>query len=170
MWFQDEARVGQQNTSTRIWAEKGTRPRVVKQQQFESAYLFGAVCPAKDIGVALVLPVANTEAMRLHLTEISKAISKGRHGLVIVDQAAWHTTHCLEIPANITLLKLPPASPELNPVERIWEKLREDSLANRCFKNFNDIVESCCEAWNVFVNKKNNIKSLCSRCWAVLTS
>ena len=128
------------------------------------------VCPAKDIGVALVLPIANTEAMRLHLTEISKAISKGRHGLVIVDQAAWHTTHRLEIPANITLLKLPPVSPELNPVERIWEKLREDSLANRCFKNFNDIVESCCEAWNVFVNKKNNIKSLCSRCWAVLTS
>ncbi len=162
--------MGQQNTCTRIWAEKGTRPRVVKQQQFESAYLFGAVCPAKDRGVALVLPIANTEAMRLHLTEISKAISKGRHGLVIVDQAAWHTTHRLEIPANITLLNLPPVSPELNPVERIWEKLREDSLANRCFKNFNDIVESCCEAWNVFVNKKNNIKSLCSRCWAVLTS
>ncbi len=162
--------MGQQNTCTRIWAEKGTRPRVVKQQQFESAYLFGAVCPAKDRGVALVLPIANTEAMRLHLTEISKAISKGRHGLVIVDQAAWHTTHRLEILANITLLNLPPVSPELNPVERIWEKLREDSLANRCFKNFNDIVESCCEAWNVFVNKKNNIKSLCSRCWAVLTS
>ncbi|MDE1466061.1 transposase [Spartinivicinus sp. A2-2] len=58
----------------------------------------------------------------------------------MVDQAAWHTTHHLEIPVNITLLNLPPVSPELNPVERIWEKLREDSLANRCFKNFNDAV------------------------------
>lgn len=63
VWFQDEARFGQQNTTTRIWAEKGTRPRAVKQQQFEHAYLYGAVCPATGATQAIIAPHANSEFM-----------------------------------------------------------------------------------------------------------
>ena len=68
IWFQDEARVGQKGTLTRTWAKKGTRPRLVRQQQFEYAYIFGAVCPAQDQAVGLVLPVINTEEIgRAHV-------------------------------------------------------------------------------------------------------
>jgi hypothetical protein len=73
VWFQDEARFGQQNTTTRIWARKGTRPRVVQQQQFEYAYLFGAVCPSTGATEALISPIVNKEVMKLHLQQISKS-------------------------------------------------------------------------------------------------
>jgi transposase len=168
IWFQDEARVGQQGTVTRIWAEKGTRPRVVRQQQFDSVYIFGAVCPQKDEGVALVLPDANTESMNLHLQAISSAEPEGRHALVVMDRAPWHTTEKLVVPENITILKLPAYSPELNPVDRIWEQLRQSHLANRCYEGYESIVNACCEAWNSFREKLGAIKRLCFRKWAFL--
>ena len=77
VWFQDEARVGQQGTLTRVWARKGTRPRLVKQQQFINSYIFGAVCPEKDKGAALVLPTADTSSMKRHLQEISIHVQEG---------------------------------------------------------------------------------------------
>ncbi|WP_371133700.1 transposase [Vibrio japonicus] len=79
IWFQDEARFGQQNTTTRLWAERGTRPRAVKQQQFEYAYLFGSVCPQKGIGEAIVVPWVNKDLMIEHLKQISAVTEKGRH-------------------------------------------------------------------------------------------
>ena len=146
IWFQDEMRVGQRGTVTRLWTEKGKRPCVVRQQQFISGYIFGAVCPEKDKGCGLIMPAANTEAMQHHLSEISVNIESGCHALIIADQAAWHTTHKLELPENISILPLPAYSPELNPVERIWEQLRQDRLSNRCFKDYEDIADACCEA------------------------
>ncbi len=166
VWFQDEARIGQQNGITRMWARKGTRPRQVKQQEYESAYLFGAVCPEQDQGVALVLPNVNSEGMRLHLKEISDRVPKGRHGVVVVDRATWHTTKKIRQFENLSLLFLPPASPELNPQERVWQKLRQDSLSNYAFKNYDDIVEKSCSAWKAFVSQPNSIKTLCQRSWA----
>jgi transposase len=168
IWFQDEARVGQRGTLTRTWAKKGTRPRLRRQQQFEYAYLFGAVCPAKDKGVGLVMPAVNKEAMQMHLTQIAAEIPEGRHGVVILDRAAWHTTRKLKTFNKLTLMYLPPASPELNPTEQVWRQLREDSLANRSFENYDDIVESSCKAWNYFTEKKEAIRQLCSRGWANL--
>ena len=166
IWFQDEARVGQQGTLTRLWARKGTRPRAVRQQQFEYAYVFGAVCPAKDKGIALVLPAVNSQAMALHLAEISTATPEGRHALVVMDQAPWHTTPKLNPFNNLSILPLPPASPELNPQEQLWQSLRTRYWANRCYKNFDTIVDACCQAWNDFCAIPGNIKTLCSRKWA----
>src|SRR3954467_14277501 len=71
IWFQDEARVGQQGTLTRVWARRGTRPRAPRDRRYTWAYLFGAVCPERAVGAALVLPYADTEATGLHLAEIS---------------------------------------------------------------------------------------------------
>ena len=88
VWFQDEARFGQQNTTTRLWAEKGTRPRAVKQQQFEYAYLFGAVCPATDDTKALIAPCMNIDIMEIHLALISKKVPEGRHAVIVVGSAA----------------------------------------------------------------------------------
>lgn len=168
VWFQDEARVGQRGTLTRTWARKGTRPRLTRQQQFEYAYLFGAVCPAQDKAVGLVLPVVNTHAMLIHLKEISIHVPAGRHAVVVLDQAAWHTTGRVRMFDNLTLLSLPVASPELNPVEQVWQQLRDNWLANRFYDGYEAIVDACCQAWNWFVDMPNRVRQLCSRAWANL--
>jgi len=149
-----------------MWALKGTRPRAIRQRQFKYTYLFGAVCPSRDTGVGLVLPYANSNTMEIHLQHISAQIPEGKHCVLVLDQAGWHTSSKLQEFKNITLLCLPPASPELNPCEQIWRKLREDKLANRCFKDEDEIIQSCCNAWNAFVDEKGSIRSLCSREWA----
>ena len=153
---------------TRTWARKGTRSRVIRQQQFEYAYLLGAVCPLQDKAVALVLPTVNKESMLLHLKEISANVPEGRHAVVVFDRAAWHTSKIIQVFNNLSLLPLPTASPELNPVEQIGQQLRDNWLANRCYDSYEDIVDACCHAWNWFVDLPNRVKQLCSRDWAVL--
>jgi hypothetical protein len=133
IWFQDEARVGQKNKIARRWAKRGTRPSAPHDQRTSSAYIFGAICPAEGKGAGLVLPSCNTEAMALHLAEISRAVAPGAHALVFLDQAGWHVSIKLPVPGNITLAPLPPKSPELNPVENIWQFMRGNCLCNdRC--------------------------------------
>ena len=153
---------------TRIWAKTGTRPRVVRQRQFLSAYLFGASCPVTGQSVAVVMPQSNTDAMAEHLACIHHQLKPGKHAVIVVDRAAWHTTAKLPTFDNISLVCLPPASPELNPMEQVWRQLREDSLANRCFKDYDDIVDATCNAWNQFVSNTKAVQSLCHRDWAIL--
>lgn len=169
VWFQDEARVGQRGTITRVWAPKGTRPRVVRQQQFTAVYVFGAVCPAEDKAYALVMPEANTEAMQHHLDGIAQTVGTGKHAVLVTDRAAWHTSKQLNCPNNLSLLPLPPYSPELNPVEQLWQQLRDQFWSNRCFKHYDEIVDTCCQAWNQYTSQENVIRNLCSRRWAILT-
>ena len=82
-----------------------------------------------------------------------------------MDRASWHTTEALIIPQNITLMPLPPYSSELNPMEQVWQQLRRIKLSNTNFKNYNDIVDSCSEAWNTFCDEDGNIPNLCTRNW-----
>lgn len=166
--FQDEARVGQQGSLTRIWAPKGTRPRVVRQRQFISANIFGAVCPAQDSCFALILPDKDTAMMQLFLDEFSKTIAPGKHAVLVGDQAGWHKTPNLKIPKNISLLFLPPYSPELNPIEQLWTQLKQGWLSNRCFKDYKDIMNAAAQAWNEFSGVVGAIKQLCTRTWATL--
>ena len=166
IWFQDEARIGQQGTTTRMWAKRGTRPRAIKQLQFTNAYIFGAVCPSQNLSSAIIMPHAMTLSMQKHLEEISKVVPKGRHAVIILDRASWHTTKKLNRPENITLMPLPPYSPELNPIEQVWQFLRDRYLANRCFSGYDDILESCANAWNKFTRIAGIIKSMCTRNWA----
>lgn len=170
VWFQDEARFGQRNTTTRIWAEKGTRPRAVQQQQFEYAYLFGAVCVNTGQTEAIVAPFSNMEVMTKHLQQISDATPSGKHAVVIMDRASWHQSYLGDEFTNLTIIHIPPYSPELNPIEQVWRWLRQNEIANRCFTNYNDIVDKCCSAWNRFCEDKNQVISLCYREWVNLTS
>src|SRR3712207_3405790 len=87
----DEARVGQQGTLTRVWAKRGTRPRAVRDRRYTWAYLFGAVCPERGVGAAVVMPAVNVEAMSTHLAEISRAVTEGAHAVLVLDGAGWHT-------------------------------------------------------------------------------
>lgn len=167
VWWQDESRIGQQGSLSRVWASKGTRPRVIRQKQFISTYIFGAVCPDQDKGCALILPEVNSGMMQIHLDQISSHVSEGSIGLILMDRAGWHTTEALIVPNNILLMPLPPYSPELNPMEQVWQQLRKIKLSNTNFKDYDDIVDSCCEAWNCFVDEDGNIQNLCSRKWAL---
>lgn len=149
-----------------MWAEKGSRPRAVKQQQFEYGYLFGAVCPSNGKTEALVTPFVNKEAMTLHLKQISQATPEGRHAVVVIDGAGWHTMDTSEPFDNLTLIKLPPYSPELNPIEQVWQWLRQRCLSNRVFDGFEDIVEQVSNAWNTFISDVERVKLMCTRDWA----
>jgi transposase len=166
IWFQDEARIGQKNKITRRWAKRGTRPSAPRDQRTASTYIFGAICPKQGKGAALILPACNTEAMNLHLAEIAKAVAPGAHAVLLVDQAGWHLSARLLIPINITILALPPKSPELNPVENIWQYMRDNWLSNRIFKSYDDIVDHCCYAWNTLVDRPWKIMSIGLRQWA----
>ncbi len=114
----------------------------------------------------MILPRCNTAAMALHLDEISKAVAPGAHAVLLLDQAGWHLSDKLDIPENITLMPLPSKSPELNPVENIWQFMRDNWLSNRIFRSYDDIVDHCCYAWNKLVDQPWNIISIGLRDWA----
>jgi hypothetical protein len=167
LWWQDEARVGQQGSLTYRWAEQGSRPPAPRDQRYSWAYLFGAVCPARGIGAGLVLPQANALAMNLHLAEISTLVTPGAHAVITLDGAGWHKLGGrLVVPPNLSLLHLPPYSPELNPVENVWQFLRQNFLSNRVFDTYDAIVDACCEAWNALVAVPDRIRTIASRDWA----
>jgi transposase len=189
IWFQDEARIGQKNKITRRWAERGSRPSAPRDQRTCSVYIFGAICPAEGKGAGLVLPFCNSDAMALHLQEISRAVAPGAHAILILDRAGWHTSEKLSVPDNITILPLPAKSPELNPTENVWQFMRDNWLSNRVFKSCEDIVEvwqfmrdnwlsnrvfkscedivdHCCDAWNRLMDMPWKIMSIGMRDWA----
>jgi transposase len=162
----DEARIGQKNGLVRQWAKRGSRPRQPADQRYENAYLFGAICPARGKGAALALPFADTAAMQLHLDEISRHVAKGAHAALLLDRAGWHTTGKLNIPKNITPILLPSRSPELNPVENIWQYLRANWLSNRVFETYDAIIDAACDAWRKLIAQPQTITSIGMRDWA----
>ncbi len=167
IWFQDEARVGQKGTHTYIWAPVGSRPVMVRDNRHHSAYLFGAICPARGVGAAIIMPAANTEAMNEHLAEIGIQVAPGAHAVLLVDGAGWHQAgDRLIVPHNISLLPLPPYWPELNPMENVWEYLRANKLCNLVWDSYNAIVDACKKAWTFLVNDPERIRSIGARDWA----
>jgi hypothetical protein len=156
---------------TRIWAKRGSRPPAPRDQRYTWAYLFGAVCPGRGVGAGLVLPHANAEMMNLHLAEISTNVLPAAHAVLTIDGAGWHQTgEKLRVPDNITLLHLPPYSPELNPVENVWAFLRGNKLSNRVFASYEAIVDACCDAWNWLMAQPECITSIASRPWATVNA
>ncbi len=104
--------------------------------------------------------------MQLHLEEISRTVAQGNHAVVIMDRAGWHCSQHLNVPQNLSLMFLPPRSPELNPVENIWQYMRQNWLSNRIFDSFEQIIDAICEAWNKLVKQPDIIKSIGMRKWA----
>ena len=166
----DEARIGQKNGLVRQWARRGTRPRQPADQRYDNAYLFGAICPARGVGAALALPYADTDMMQLHLDEISRNVAEGAHAVLLLDRAGWHTTGKLDVPENITPIFLPSRAPELNPVENVWQYLRQNWLSNTVFENYDAIVDAACDAWRKLIAKPETITSIGMREWATRRS
>lgn len=169
IWFQDEARVGQQGTLSYLWALRGSRPAAVRDNRHHSAYIFGAICPDRAAGAAIVMPWVSSEAMTIHLAEIAKQVGAGAHAVLVCDGAGWHQTgQRLTVPANLSLLRLPPYAPELNPIENLWEYLRANLLSMRVWENYEHIVDACCDAWNALIADSPRITSITARDWAAV--
>jgi transposase len=112
------------------------------------------------------MPFADTGAMQAHLDEIGRTVARGAHAVLLLDRAGWHTTDKLRVPRNITLIWLPSRSPELNPVENIWQYLRGNWLSNTVFDTYDDIIDAACHAWNSLTALPHVITSIGMRDWA----
>lgn len=113
-----------------------------------------------------MLPKANTDAMTLHIAEISTQVTPSAHAVVILDRAGWHVAHDLELPDNISLLFLPPYSPELNPIENLFQFLKHNFLNARVYDTYEDIVDACCSAWTSLLDTNGQLQSITKRSWA----
>ena len=113
-----------------------------------------------------MLPWCNTESMALHLAAISEKIARGRHAALLLDQAGWHVSAKLHVPANITIVPLPAKCPELNPQENVWQFMRDNWLSNRVFASYDALLDHCCAAWNKLVDQPWLIMSIGLREWA----
>ena len=120
VYFEDEARFGTQGTITRVWARKGSRPRAVRQNGRELLYVLMAVCISTGSASALIMPELNTAVLNLFLEQFARELPKGVHAVLIWDGAGYHTSGDLVVPENVSLIQLPPYSPESNPVENLW--------------------------------------------------
>jgi len=105
--------------------------------------------------------------MQLHLDEIARTVRRGAHAVLLLDRAGWHTTPALRVPNNITMILLPSRAPELNPVENIWQHLRQTWLSNRVFDTYDDIIDAACDAWRRLIAQPETITSIGSRQWAL---
>jgi transposase len=123
--------------------------------------------PGSDNAFALVLPYADTEAMQQFLDRFAETIAGDEHVVMMLDQAGWHGSADLKVPANITLVALPSYSPELNPVERLWLYLKERFLSHRLHADYEAIIDAACNAWNRILAETGRIASLCSYPWIV---
>jgi transposase len=165
VWFQDEARFGQQGTLTRVWAERGSRPRAYRQTEYEWVYLFGSVCPATGDAHGCLLPAANRDAMEQYLANFSRHLGKGTHALLVLDGAGWHTSGRVRIPDNVTLHVLPAKSPELNPAELLWREMRQKYLGNRVFPTVEHLDDAVAKAWLEVTRNPETIRALCGFDW-----
>ena len=111
------------------------------------------------------MPYVNTGAMQEFLDRFAATIGDDEHVAMVLDQAGWHGSRALRVPSNITLIPLPPYSPELNPVERVWLYLKERFLSHRLHADYDAVADAACDAWNRLVAEAGRITSPCSCPW-----
>lgn len=166
LMFQDEARFGRINDPRRCWAPKGCRPEVGMQIVREYTYAFGAASPHDGVLDTLVLPVVTAEAMSIFLAEVAR-----RHPeefiLMFLDGAAWHRANSLVIPENMKLEALPPYSPQLNPMEHIWDEVREKWFTNEVFDSLDGVEDRLVEALAALERDQDLVASTTGFDWVI---
>ena len=145
-----------------MWAEKGSRPTVIRQTEYEYLWVLGAVCPETGHAEGLLSPQLNTKIINSFLELFSKTIPTDEHAVMIWDGAGFHTSKSLQVPENITLVQLPAYSPELNPIENLWHYLKSHFWSNRAYEDYQALEEAAMKAWNQAVLNQELIKSVCA--------
>jgi transposase len=136
------------------WFTRGRRPPGLCDQRYSWAHVFAAVRPATGGDFALVLPHVSTAAMNVFLARFAARLPEEEHAVVVLDGAGWHTSNDLRVPGSVTLVPLPPYSPELNPVESVWLYLRERHLSHRLLDDYDAVVEALCGAWKTLTQER----------------
>jgi transposase len=162
VWHQDEARFGQQGTLTRVWARRGSRPRRRRQNGRESLYVLTSTCAASGAAFGLVMPELNTAVVNQFLEEFSRQLAPGARAVLLWDNAPYHVSGDLVVPANVSLIGLLPYSPELNPVENLWHYLRAHHWSNRVYADYEALLEAATEAWRQVCLDPAKIRSICA--------
>jgi transposase len=162
VWFEDEARFGQQGTITRVWARRGSRPRAVRQQGRTSLYALAAVCVATGAVSALLVSGLDIAVLNAFLDQVSRELPAGVHAVLIWDGAGYHTGAKLQVPANISVILLPPYSPELNPVENLWHYLRSHHWSNRMYRDYDDLESEAAKSMGAVCLDAEKVKSICN--------
>jgi hypothetical protein len=156
---QDEGRFGRISTPKRAWAPAGIRPKAPRQVIRESSYVYAAVAPEQGLMTSLILPRADTEMMNLFLAQVAQDFAD--YFIVMqVDQAGWHRAKDLKVPENIRLIFQPAYSPEVNPVEHLWEEVREKYLHNRVFPSLDELLEVLSQALTELGEDKERLRSM----------
>ena len=161
-YYQDEARLGQHGTISRVWARVGSRPRAIRQTQYDYLYVLAAVCPQSGDTCGLLSPHLNTGVMNAFLAQFASELPEDVHAVLVLDRAGWHTAAALEVPPNVTLVHLPPKSPELNPVENLWHYLRSHYWSNRLYEGYAELEHAAADAWRRVCLAPELVKSVCA--------
>ena len=161
-WFEDEARFGQQGTLTRVWAPTGSRPTAVRQTQYQYLWVLTAACPQTGAAEGLISPNLNAGVINVFLEQFSAALGPDVHAVLFWDGAGFHTANALKVPANVSIERLPPRSPELMPVENLWHYLREHYWSNRQYADYDALQTSAREGWRATCLDPEKVKSICA--------
>lgn len=160
--FQDEAGFGRINTPKDCWCPKGQRPSVPCDRIREYTYAYGAVDPVSGDNFFLVLPACDTYCMNVFLKKLSEEYPDDMI-LLCCDNAGWHKSKKLIVPENIELFRIPPYTPEMNPIEQIWKELRQVGFRNEIFSSLEKVVDRLCTTIKNLTN--DTVKSITGRQW-----
>jgi transposase len=166
VYFQDESRFGQQGTNTNLWAQKGSRPTAVRQTEYQYLWVIGAACPETGHAEGLLSPQLNTAIINTFLEQFSATIPAGEQAVMVWDGAGFHTSKALRVPENVTLVRLPPYSPELNPIENLWHYLKSHFWSNRSYADYDELEEAAMAAWKTAVLDQTLVQSVCAAPYA----
>lgn len=148
LYYQDESRFGQKTITSGIWSPCGIRPEYKNQNGFLNSWIYGAINIESGKRHGLVLPTLDSENMQIFLNSFSRTIKRNEHILLILDGSRAHDNKKIIIPKNIALHFLPPYSPQLNPIERLWSFLKRNYLSFKLYENLDEIIHAGSEAWN----------------------
>jgi hypothetical protein len=156
---QDEGRFGRISTPKRAWAPPGMRPKAPRQVIREFSYVYAAVAPEQGLMTSLILPHADSQMMNLFLAQVARDFAD--YFIVMqVDQAGWHRAKDLQVPENMRLIFQPAYSPEVNPVEHLWEEVREKYLHNRVLPSLEELIEVLCQALAELTQDQARLRSM----------
>ena len=147
---------------TTVWAQRGSRPTAVRQTQYDYLWVIAAACPASGAAAGIIMPHLDTNVINLFLEEFSRQLDPDVHAVLIWDGAGYHTSHAVVMPANVSVLRLPPYSPELNPIENLWHYLRSHYWSNRVYPDWESLKDAAVFGMQIVGTDRERIKTVCA--------